>query len=556
MQIDWFQMFYTVLGGLGVFFYGMKGMSDGLQAMAGDVIKKVINTLTTNRFFAVIVGTLVTMIVQSSSVTTVMVVGFVNAGLMNLTQAIGVIFGANIGTTITGWIISINVGKYGLLLIGMGIFPMLFSRRDNWKQIGKILFSIGLIFFGLELMSGAFKPLRNSPDFTSFLGYFAEPSYLSYLACIGVGCALTMIIQSSSAMLGITIALASSGVIPFQTAMALVLGENIGTTITAILASIGGNVNARRAARAHALFNVIGVMIIFSLFPFYVQFIEWLIPGVADYVTADGDRPNIAVHIATGHSAFNIIATICWLPFINLLAKLVTKITPDREVKEQHHLVVLGNPADMLPAMALIQVNKEVEKFYNIVGRMFNVTKAYLNSESNDAKLLSKIKDYEQITDNIQKEISLFACRLMERPLTAAESKKAQVLVQMSDDLESIGDYLEKLAFFKNRFSKEATLQGGSKERLLSLLDNIESFYQDVTKAFNIDHVDTTILKRRSETVRLIGEEIREKHIESMGQGEFTPLTSLTYADMIDALKKTRGHIYNIVKAMDRLANP
>lgn len=555
VSINWFEMFYTVLGGLGIFFYGMKGMSDGLQAVAGDVIKRVINTLTTNRFFAVIVGTLVTMLVQSSSVTTVMVVGFVNAGLMNLAQAIGVIFGANIGTTITGWIISIKVGKYGLLLIGLGIIPLLFSRRDNWKQIGKIFFSIGLIFFGLELMSGAFKPLRTSAEFTHFITYFAHDTYLSYFACIMVGCLLTMIIQSSSAMLGITIALASSGAIEFQTALALVLGENIGTTITALLASIGGNVNARRAARAHAMFNVIGVLIVFSLFPLYYHFIEWLVPGAADFVSATGDRPNIAVHIATGHSAFNIIATVVFLPFLNVLAKVVTKMTPDRQVKEQHHLVVLGNPADLLPATALVQVNKEVEKFYSIVGRMFKVAKGYLETNDNDPKCLTKIKDYEQITDNIQKEISLFVCSLMERPLTSVESRRAQEFMRISDELESVADYLEKVVFFKSRFNRESDLHGESRTKLLNLFGEIESFFEEVSRSFaqNID--DTSILMRKSETLRLLGEDIRDHHVESIGKGEFTPLTSLTYSDMIDSLKKARGHIHNLVKSLGRISS-
>jgi len=213
--------------------------------VAGDMIKNVVNSLTTHRVAAVMVGTLVTMIVQSSSVTTVMVVGFVNAGLMSLVQAIGVIFGANIGTTITGWIISIKVGKYGLLLIGMGIFPALFAKTNKWRQLGRIFFSVGMIFFGLQIMSGAFKPLRSMPEFLDSISYFSGQHYGAYIACVIVGCFLTMIIQSSSAMLGITIAMATSGVITYHTAAALVLGENIGTTVTALLASIGGNVNAR-----------------------------------------------------------------------------------------------------------------------------------------------------------------------------------------------------------------------------------------------------------------------------------------------------------------------
>ena len=265
--MDTFKIIYTLLGGLGIFFFGMKQMSDALQQAAGDVITRVINSLTSNRILAVTVGVIVTMIVQSSSVTTVMVVGFVNAGLMQLTQAIGVILGSNIGTTITGWIISIKVGKYGLLFIGLGIFPSLFSKNNKIQNIGRVVFGVGMIFFGLQLMSGAFKPLRTNEEFLNMISYFSGNHYGSYLASILVGCLLTVIVQSSSAMLGITIALSVSGVISFSTAVALVLGENVGTTITALLASVGTSTNAKRAARAHALFNLFGVRNFVPTFP-------------------------------------------------------------------------------------------------------------------------------------------------------------------------------------------------------------------------------------------------------------------------------------------------
>ncbi len=553
MELDVFKLIYTVLGGLGVFFYGMKGMSDGLQSIAGDMIKNVINTITKNRFLAILVGLFVTMLVQSSSVTTVMVVGFVNAGLMSLVQAIGVIFGANIGTTITGWIISIKIGKYGLLLIGLGIFPALFSKSNRWKQIGKILFSIGMIFFGLEIMSGAFKPLRTNDSFLSFLTYFSEPSYISYFACVLVGCCLTMIIQSSSAMLGITIAMASSGVIGFSTAAALVLGENIGTTITALLASVGANVNARRAARAHAIFNVLGVLVVLSFFPLYVHFIDWVVPGVADFVNAAGDRPNIAVHIATSHTIFNVTATLIFIPFLGMLARFVTKITPDRSVKEQHHLVVLGNPSDMLPAMAITQATKELEKLSDIVGRMFRVTGEFLNSEKYEAELHAKIKDYEQITDNIQKEVSVFICTLLERPLSAVESKKSQGIVRIASELESIGDYLEKLSFFKARFLKDGVLKGESREGLLRYFYEVQENFKSLTGVITSDTHDHSLFDRKAESLRMMAEELREKLIVGISNGEITALSALTYTDMVESLRKTRGHIHNISQSIERM---
>jgi phosphate:Na+ symporter len=274
-KMEWFKLAYTLLGGLGLFFYGMTQLSESLQAIAGDVMKRAINFLTKNRFIAVFVGLVITMIIQSSSVTTVMLVGFVNAGLMNMTQACGVILGADIGTTITGWIIAIKVGKYGLLLIGIGIFPMIFSKNDFWKSFGRLCFALGLVFYGLQLMSIAFKPLRSHEGFLSILSYFSADTLPSVLGCVLVGGFVTAVIQSSSATLGIPIAMAITGVIPFQTAAALVLGENIGTTITAYLASLTGNTNAKRTAYAHIMFKVVGVCIIVLIFYPYIKFVDW-----------------------------------------------------------------------------------------------------------------------------------------------------------------------------------------------------------------------------------------------------------------------------------------
>ncbi len=548
-----FKIFYSVLGGLGIFFYGMKLMSESLQASAGDTIKTVINSLTKNRFLAVAVGVLVTMLVQSSSVTTVMVVGFVNAGLMSLTQAIGVIFGANIGTTITGWIISIKIGKYGLLLIGAGIFPMLFGKTVRSKNLGQVLFGVGMIFFGLQIMSGAFKPLRSMPEFLDAISYFNGHHYGAYLASLGIGCLLTIVIQSSSAMLGITIAMAGSGVIGFHTAAALVLGENIGTTITALLASVGGNVNARRAGKAHGIFNCLGVVLIMCFFPYYVELIEWLIPGQADFVNAAGDRPNIAVHIATGHTLFNVTATLAFIPFINVLARLVSRIHPDAPVKEKHHLMVLGNPSDMIPATALVQAETENKKLKDIIDRMFARTIEYLEADENDARILAKIKDYERISDNIEKEITIFICKLMESPLTAAQSTRAQSIVRVSDELESVADYLDKLATYKTRFTKNSKLEGSARVEFLTFLEEVKSYYDGCTLGVLEERsIDEERMNKLSVELKLKAEQIRENHLERIGNKAYNPLTALTYSDMVVALRKIRSHSHNIVQALAR----
>ncbi len=551
--METFKIIYSVLGGLGIFFYGMKSMSEALQSVAGDVIKNIINTLTKNRVYALIVGVLVTMLVQSSSVTTVMVVGFVNAGLMQLTQAIGIIFGANIGTTITGWIISIKVGKYGLLFIGLGIFPMLFAKRNNWRQMGRVLFGIGMIFFGLDIMSDAFKPLRSMPEFLNAISYFSGQHYGAYIASIFVGCMLTVVIQSSSAMLGITIALATTGVIPFHTAAALVLGENIGTTITAILASVGGNVNAIRASRAHAVFNLLGVSIIFCVFPYYVELIDYIVPGNPAEVGANGEFTNIAVHIATGHTVFNVISALAFLPFLNTLAAIVTKITPDKKTKEQHHLVMLGDPRNIVPATALAQAKAEANKMKNIVDRMYNVVEEIYSgnlSPEDHKKKVAKVKDYEQITDNIQKEITVFLISVLEMSLTKKESATAQSITRIADELESVADYLDLLASYSERNNLKEVLYNGAADDFFSLYAKVKAYFEETSGPFvRNESNDMSVIKRKSGQLREEANDIRDRHLNRVGKGDYPPLSAITYSDMIVALRKIRSHSENIAQS-------
>lgn len=546
--MDTFQIIYTLLGGLGIFFYGMRTMSDALQQAASDVITKVVNSLTTNRLLAVVVGMIVTMIVQSSSVTTVMVVGFVNASLMQLTQAIGVIFGSNIGTTVTGWIISIKVGKYGLLFIGLGIFPALFAKSEKLQSVGRILFGIGMIFTGLELMSGAFKPLRSNAEFLNLISYFSGQDYGSYFASVITGCLLTVIIQSSSAMLGITIALASSGVIEFPTAAALVMGENVGTTITALLASVGASVNAKRAARAHAIFNIMGVLLMMSIFPFYVEFIEYIIPGLADQVAADGSKPQIAQHIAASHTIFNIGATLAFLPFLNHLARLVTKLTPDLAVKETPKLVLVGESSDILPATAIVQADSEVRKMKDILERMYRVTKEYLKDK--DPKKLAKARDYERITDNIQKEVTLFLCKVMERPMSGEQSRHSQALIKVADEFESIADYLERIVNYKARF-KNDPVSGPTIEEYDKFMEEVWGFFQICSLGiFNADKANQDEIFKKSEELRVWADDIRDRHLDRVSKGDYEPLSALTYSDMVVALRKIRAHALNVADAV------
>lgn len=538
-----FTIIYSLLGGLGIFFFGMKFMSDGLQAVAGDVIRKIINSITSNRFMAVGVGLVVTCIVQSSSVTTVMTVGFVNAGLMNLTQAIGVIFGANIGTTITGWIISIKVEKYGLLMVGVGFIPALFSKSEKWQQLGKALLGVGLIFIGLQTMSGAFVPLRGNQAFLDSIAYFSGEHYGAYIASILMGCLLTMIVQSSSAMLGITMALATSGVIPYHTSIALVLGENIGTTITAILASMGANVNAKRAARAHAFFNMFGVSVMLVWLPYYFQLIDSLIPLDPRFVAPDGSIPHVSQHIALAHTLFNVTATLVFLPFINQLAKFVTKITPDRSEKEVPHLLVLGDPINMLPAASMAQAESELKKMKNIVERMYKLNREFWEAESYDPKKLAKIIDYERITDNIHKEITVFLIYVMEKPMSHHQSQQVQAMIKIADELESVADYIERLANYRDRFKGAEKLEGESRTEFFQFLDEVAAFFDLVGVGLeNGEALDMTTIEAKSHELQLTADSMREKHLDRISKGTYQPVTALTYSDMVVALRKIRAH--------------
>ncbi|MBL7666165.1 MAG: Na/Pi cotransporter family protein [Bacteriovoracaceae bacterium] len=550
-----FKVIYMLFGGLGIFFYGMKLLSDSLQSIAGDVIRQIINSLTSNRIFAVLVGLVVTMIIQSSSVTTVMVVGFVNAGLMTLTQAIGVIFGANIGTTITGWLISVSVSKYGLVFVALGFIPALFATSNRWRQIGYASLGVGMVFIGLETMSDAFKPLRTNQEFLNSIAYFSGQNYANYFASIMMGCLLTMIVQSSSAMLGITIALASSGVISFHTAVALVLGENIGTTITAILASIGANVNAKRAARAHATFNLLGVLIIFTAIPYYVEFIDYLLDGVADFTLNDGTKPLVAKHIALAHSMFNITATLCFLPFINYLARFVTKITPDSKIgKDAHHLVVLGNPADIFPATAIVQAIEEMKKCKEILDRMYRMTKEYLSQDKPDAKILAKIHDYENITDNIQKEVTVFIGVVMEKSLSHNQSIDAQAIIRIADEFESIADYLARTANYLAKYNQKLALNGENKAEFMEFMDEVWEFTNLCCRGLNQVSVhDLKLCERTSEKLRIMADGIRDKHIDRVSKGEYDPLSSMTFSDMVVAVRKIRSHALNVAQALNRM---
>jgi len=411
-----FDMLFHLIGGLGIFLFGMKSMSDGLQAVAGNTLRRLIAMVTDNRMMAVAAGIGVTCLVQSSSITTVMAVGFVNSGFMMLNQAMGVILGANIGTTITGWILVLKIGQYGLPILGLGTFFYLFSKNEKVKYMALAVLGIGMIFFGLELMKDGFKPLRGLEDFKNGFLIFNSDTYLGVLKTAAVGCLLTVIVQSSSATLGITIGLAQTGLIGFETAAALVLGENIGTTLTAYLASLGASANAKRAAYFHVLFNTIGVFIITALFNYYLPVVRWLmanfsgISNISEMVVKEGIEtyPYITAGIATVHTAFNVGNTLIFFPFLPAIAKFLNRIVPEKDLRKKRLLTHLDFQMYESSFAAVEQSRFEIKKLSLQIRSMFESLETFLRGGEDKRKAADRIFELEGVIDEVQKEMTEF----------------------------------------------------------------------------------------------------------------------------------------------------
>ncbi len=481
---DYWQLGLTVFGGLGLFLLGMQNLSDGLQAVAGNRLRALIAAVTNNLLMATGVGMLVTMILQSSSITTVMVVGFVNSGFMTLAQAIGVIFGANIGTTITGWILVLKIGVYGLPIAGLGAVGYLFIRRDRVRYMFMATLGLGLVFLGLELMKDGFSLIKDLPSFELWFDRFRADSYFGVLKCAAVGCLLTFIVQSSSATLGITIGLAQIGVIPFETGAALVLGENIGTTITAWLASLNSTTNARRAAYAHILFNVFGVAWVTALFPWYMMLIRYIVMGST---TADISS-HVTEAIAATHTGFNVTNTLVCLPLAGVLASLLQWLLPEPAAKEVGRLTNLDVRILESPVLALQQSRNELLRMAESCHSMMGWLREVLESDTSNPALIKRTQDEEKRVDALQDELVEFISQLLASNVPENLIGEARQQLRMVDEYESISDYIGRILKYQaNLFESGDKYDDVEKRSLLQLhslvasyLDYIESAYRAV----------------------------------------------------------------------------
>ncbi|MGM0508999.1 MAG: Na/Pi cotransporter family protein [Fusobacteriota bacterium] len=553
-----FEILFSAIGGLGIFLYGMNHLSTGLQTVAGEKLKTLIGKVTSNRIFAVTIGALVTMIIQSSSITTVMTVGFVNAGLMNLTQAIGVIMGSNIGTTLTGWILVVKVGKYGLPILGIAIFFVLFSKKTKTKYIATAVMGLGMIFFGLELMKNGFKPIRSMPEFRQWFEMFSPDTYLGLLKCIMAGAILTIIVQSSSATMGITIGLATTGVIPFPTAAALVLGENIGTTITAFLASFGTGKNAKRAAYAHIVFNILGVMWISFLFKPYIDFIAKLLGNNPD-ATRIGESgvviyPYIGTAIAMTHSIFNVTNTIVFLPFIGIIKKVLVYIIPDRDGEERKN-THLDERMLETPMMVIDQTQKEMLNVGQINLDMFDALEESINkSYDTKNKTLKSVFENEDKIDLIQKEISEILTELFSPDLARTTGLEVKKYLKVADEYESISDYIMKiLKLYLKLRNKEIEMSKDEKEMMMELQKEVVDYLIFINGRVgdtDLDHEFSKDIYLKSTAITKKFKAIRKKHFNDAGSYKMDPLLITSYTDILNSYRKIKNHILNVGEAL------
>ncbi|MDR0676681.1 MAG: Na/Pi cotransporter family protein [Elusimicrobiota bacterium] len=481
---------FGIIGGLGLFIFGMKYLSEGLQKIASNKIKNIMAKVTNNNFIGVLLGTFVTTIIQSSSVTTVILIGFINSGILTFLQSASIVLGANIGTTITAQIIAFNISVYSLPMVGIGIFLMLFFKKEKIKIIGQIIFSTGMIFLGLEIMSQVLKPFRDIPQIMKFFVILSK----SPLLCIFCGFFFTIIIQSSSASIGTLIALASSELIGFESALYILLGDNIGTTITAWIASIGGRTSAKRLATFHSFFNVIGAIYFTFLITsgFYSKFIDYMTPG-------DFSGKSIARYIANAHTFFNIINTMIFLPFINFFVRVIEKLIPEKENEYLSNSVkYLQDSLLETPEFAFENAKKEISEMAKMSNNILKlIFEGFLDK---DVDKIKKVFIIEDEIDKLQHDITLYLSKIVN--VSNEISSSLPVLIHSINDIERISDHAvniaeisEKMLDLNITFSAEALDDLKQVFEVISkmsyLTDNVFEYYttKDLHKLNEINEI-------------------------------------------------------------------
>lgn len=548
-----------LLGALGFFIYGMKIMSEGIQRFAGDKMRQILGAMTTNRFAGLFTGFITTSLIQSSSATTVMIVSFVNAGLLTLRQAIGVIMGANIGTTVTAVLVTVlgfskfSISAYSLPIIAFG-FPMLFFKSDRIRSLGEFLIGFGLLFMGLDALKSSV------PGLDASIFVFLEPltgmGIFSTLIFVLIGTLLTITIQSSSAAMTLTLVLCGKG-LPLDLAAAIVLGENIGTTITANLAAVIGNVHAKRAARAHLIFNVFGVIWMLFVFNIFLKGVSHLVMdlGLGNALAENADGQSIQWALTGFHISFNILNSLILIWFVGFIANTVIKMTPSRGDDDEFRLEYIGRGILSTPELSLLEARKEIAKFGLIVSRMIGFLDEYLyeKKDNKQKKLHKRIEKYEKITDRLQEEIVLYLSRTSEADLSEKSAKRVRAMINICNDLERMGDiYLQMGSTINRKLENKIWFTPEQRTHLKELISNIHIAIQAMNENLekDYDNIDRDRIENLVKDIKKKRREIRDEHLKSIGQKDFNVQSSMVYTDLFNSLARSGDYVSSITEAM------
>lgn len=550
-------MILSMIGGLALFLYGMDTMGEGLSKASGGKLEKILEKLTSTPFKAVLLGAGVTAVIQSSSATTVMVVGFVNSGIMKLQQAVGIIMGANIGTTATSWILSLSglegdnlfvkmlkPTSFSPILALIGIIFIMFTKKEKLKDIGKILIGFAILMTGMDIMSDAVKPLADVPEFTNILLMFSNP-IMGMLA----GLILTAIIQSSSASVGILQALCVTGSVHYSTALPIIMGQNIGTCVTAMLSSIGASKSARRAALVHLYFNLVGTIIFMGVF--------YIIHGVVDFAFM-GTSAN-AVGIAVIHSVFNVVATCILLPFRNVLVKFAYLTIPEDEEEK----VAIGNPDEFAllderfletSGLAMQHCKEMTERMAELSKTaLFDALKLFVKYDEEKAKAIKVLEDR---VDQYEDQLGTYLMKLSSKDLTEKDSKELTLLLHTIGNYERISDHAYNLvAAAKEMHEKEMKFSEKAKEELRVFIGAITEIVENTNEAFKCENIETAkLVEPLEEVIDDLNKELKARHVRRLRDGKCTIELGFVHSDIITNFERISDHCSNIAAGIIEIA--
>lgn len=543
-----------LIGALGFFIYGMKIMSEGIQKIAGNKMRQFLGAMTSNRFAGIFTGFTTTALIQSSSATTVMIVSFVNAGLLTLRQSIGVIMGANIGTTITAWIITIlgfkiKMDVLALPIIAFGL-PLMFSSNNKYKALSEFLIGFALLFLGLDALKGAVPDISNNPEILHFLEKWTSMGILSTLLFVGIGTIVTVVVQSSSAAMALTLVLCADGIIPFEAAAAMVLGENIGTTITANLAAMVGNIHAKRTARAHLIFNLFGVI-------WMVVAFNGVTAGIDKYMVASGAQSPfvtaaaIPAALSIFHTVFNIANAVFLIGLVDFIARTVTKMVPSKGDDEEFRLEYIDTGIMLTPELSIMEAKKEVAKFGKITVRMSGFIRTLLlESDSKKKKKLNeKIKKYEEITDQMEIEISTYLAKVSENEMTTLTSQRLRGMLSIVNDLERIGDIFYQMSKSLERKEEEKIwFTPEQRNNVIKILSKVDEAFEIMLKNLESDYgtepMESAVEKEKE--INELRNELRIAHLKDMQNKNYSFKGGMVYNDIFSSCEKIGDHIVNV----------